>query len=155
MTERNSQSHRPPTRLCDQPQLSVIFSVLTEASGSFGYIGIPLPFIKNQNHRELYLPTFFSSLGSPIILSFRMPSKNTTLAGFCSASRAYNVTVFSADPSGPKRGIRKKLSAKDRAKVHAVRRTGACLSCRMLKVPVSGGPSHPHSVDSLLAGEHV
>ncbi|KAM7194134.1 hypothetical protein V8F33_007461 [Rhypophila sp. PSN 637] len=64
-----------------------------------------------------------------------MSFNNTTLASLCSPSRAYNVTVFSANPNGPKRGIRRKLTAKSRAKVNAVRRTGACLSCRMLKVP--------------------
>ncbi|KAM7201241.1 hypothetical protein V8F20_004987 [Naviculisporaceae sp. PSN 640] len=64
-----------------------------------------------------------------------MPFKNTTLAGFCSSSRAYDVKVFSADPSGLKRATRRELNAKDREKVHAVRRTGACLTCRMLKVP--------------------
>ncbi|KAM7220561.1 hypothetical protein V8F06_004150 [Rhypophila decipiens] len=64
-----------------------------------------------------------------------MSFSNTTLASFCTPSRAYNVTVFSANPNGPKRGICRKLTAKNRAKVNAVRRTGACLSCRMLKVP--------------------
>ncbi|RYP22515.1 hypothetical protein DL765_001573 [Monosporascus sp. GIB2] len=58
------------------------------------------------------------------------------LAKFCSSSKPFEVLVFSANPnSDGQRHARRKLSAAERAKVHAVRRSGACLTCRMFKVP--------------------
>ena len=71
------------------------------------------------------------------VMSSHKGDMTSSLAGICSVSRGYKVTIFSANPDGPKRAGRRKLNTQERSKVHAVRKTGACLSCRMLKVPVS------------------